>query len=346
VAKEELARRKAEAVEGRLRPKREKPSPVFATDKLLQRLSSELVNDGSFAYRFLVWSETNKRSFMRDRTLVKALGRTFGGLRLKDISPFLIEKHRKLRKEEGRAVRTINYELACLRTMFNKAIAWGDASSNPMRQVKLAKEDNSRTRYLEPHEERALMDALPPWLKPLVIAALHTGFRARELLTLTWEAVDFHAGVVTVRAAYAKSGETRSVPMDATLTGLLKALKETAPDGGMGIVFRNRAGKPYSRSGYRKGMQTALRKAGIKDFRFHDLRHCFGSYMAMEGVHPVALQRLMGHKDAKMTARYTHLSPDYLRDAIKVLDARQGRILASESHQFSHQRASEATGGF
>src|SRR3990172_647614 len=68
------------------------------------------------------------------------------------------------------------------------------------------------------------------------------------------------------------------------------------------------------------GFLSALRRAGIKDFRFHDLRHTFGSHMVMQGVDLKTVQQVMGHKDIKMTMRYSHLSPEYVQEAMERLD--------------------------
>jgi len=76
----------------------------------------------------------------------------------------------------------------------------------------------------------------------------------------------------------------------------------------------------------------ACRKAGITDFRFHDLRHIYASHSAMRGVHIRALQELLGHKTLIMTQRYSHLAPEQLQNAVKLLDGvpRKGGIMAPD----------------
>ena len=120
---------------------------------------------------------------------------------------------------------TINRQLAFLNNLFSKAVEWGKASDNPVKKVRLYREDNARTRCLTDEEEARLLANCGPQLKPLVMTALYTGFRASELLSLTWQDVDFRRGVVTVRAGYAKNGEGRSVPLNDTLTMVLKSAK-------------------------------------------------------------------------------------------------------------------------
>ena len=97
-------------------------------------------------------------------------------------------------------------------------------------------------------------------------------------------------------------------------------------------VFLNRDGKPWK--SWRTAFRKALRDAGIHDFRFHDLRHCFGSYLGMNNTNPKAMMELMGHRRPEMTMRYTHLSVEYKRQAVGKLPS-FGDILESESPQIS-----------
>ena len=92
------------------------------------------------------------------------------------------------------------------------AMTWGKATSNPVKKVRFAREDNGRIRMLSPDEETRLLAHCGAQLKPLVLAALHTGFRASELLSLTWEDLSFHRQMITVRAAYAKNGNAVACP--------------------------------------------------------------------------------------------------------------------------------------
>jgi integrase len=81
---------------------------------------------------------------------------------------------------------TINREFAFLRNLYNKAIHWGKAMENAVRKIRFARENNERLRFLDPDEEVRLLAECGTQLKPLVITALHTGFRSSELLSLTW----------------------------------------------------------------------------------------------------------------------------------------------------------------
>jgi len=85
-------------------------------------------------------------------------------------------------------------------------------------------------------------------------------------------------------------------------------------------LFANRDGRPFG--DIKKGFSSALKKAKIEDFRFHDLKYIFGSYLVMEEVNLKTVQQVMGHKDIRLTMRYSHLSPEYVQEAVERLDNR------------------------
>jgi integrase len=224
--------------------------------------------------------------------------------------------HHHIQKEEGRSEVTINRKLACLKNLFTMAIKWGKVSENPVKQVRLFREDNGRTRFLTEEEEDRLLENCRTELRSIVIAALHTGFRKSELLSLTWGNADFQSRRITVKAAYAKNGEACSVPMTSLLTETLKTIRiDGAP---AAPVFRARDGSRYR--DISTAFATAVQRAGITDFKFHDLRHTFASRLVMAGVDLATVKALMGHKHITITLHYAHLAPGHKRSAIAVLD--------------------------
>jgi integrase len=136
------------------------------------------------------------------------------------------------------------------------------------------------------------------------------------LCSLTWHDIDFRRRTVTIRAGYAKNGESRTVPMDEVLTTILKAAKLGSADGEK--VFCSRHGTPYR--SLRTAFNQATRLAGVGDFTFHDLRHTFASRLVMAGVDLPTVKELLGHKDISMTMRYAHLSSDHKQAAVKKLE--------------------------
>ncbi len=208
---------------------------------------------------------------------------------------------------------TVNRELACLKYMFTKAIEWEYVKINPAKTVKLLKEPPGRLRYLKPEEVDALLRACASHIRPIVVTALNTGMRKSEILNLKWREVDLGNRKVTV--ANSKNNEIRVIPINEALYRELSALTRN-PE--CEYVFLGKNGLPAG--DIKKAFMGALKRAKIKDFRFHDIRHTFGSQMVMQGIDTRTVQQVMGHKTIKMTMRYSHLSPEYVQEAMMRLD--------------------------
>jgi site-specific recombinase XerD len=275
-----------------------------------------------FFPRYLDFSRTNKAysSFKRDIVSSNSFLPEFGDKYLFEIIPQMIEEYKTNRLRQGVTPATVNRELSCLRHLFNLAIEWGYLMKNPMQNVKLLKEPPGRTRYLRTEEiERLLniIDSFPKdirsYLRPIVLIALNTGLRKREILQLRWKDIYFEKRKITVSVT--KTNEIRIVPMNETI---YRELKEMSRNTDSDYLFCNKKGEPFGN--VRKSFDRALKLAGIKDFRFHDLRHTFASHLVMNGCDIRTVQRLMGHKDIKMTMRYSHLSRSHLQDAVNKLD--------------------------
>jgi integrase len=263
----------------------------------------------------------------------------FGKNHLSSISAFMIEKYKRERKEAKAADATINRELALLKNLFNLCIKWGFAKKNPVSEVKLYREDNGRTRYLTQEEAQMLLATCNTDFRVVVLTAIHTGFRKSEIMSLRWSSVNMGNRSITVESCYAKNGETRTVPMTEDLFEALSILKTGRDRDTEDLVFISRYGKPWK--DWRTAFCNAVERAGLKDFRFHDLRHCYGSWLAMSGVTSKAQMELMGHKDPKMTMRYTHLSMDYKREFVAKLPK-----LGVESPQISPSTPNRKVVGF
>jgi integrase len=146
--------------------------------------------------------------------------------------------------------------------------------------------------------------------RPFLVTALHTGMRHGEILKLTWEDVDLVNKLVRVKES--KSGKSRSIPMNQTLFDLLRELPSRFEKG---PVF------PAQRTHVNQTFRRLCSKAEITNFRFHDLRHTFASYLAMANVPMKNIQEYLGHGSLAMTMRYSHLAPSHHRQAIHVLDS-------------------------
>jgi len=242
----------------------------------------------------------------------------FPGKTLRQIVPSDIERYVAKRVTQV-APATVNRELAFLKHLFNVAIADGRAENNPVRAVKLFKENNSRVRFLSEDEEARLRKSLgeEEWKK--VAVAIHTGLRQAEQFNLQWPYVDFATGIITI--ARSKHGEARRVPMNDTVREILRSLPSRLKSR---YVFPSKTGDtPLDARNYTSRVFVpALRRAGIDGFRWHDLRHTFASRLVMAGVDLRTVQELMGHKTLVMTLRYAHLSPGHQLDAVQRLSHR------------------------
>jgi integrase len=138
--------------------------------------------------------------------------------------------------------------------------------------------------------------------------------RLGEILDLKHADLDFVTGVLTVRDS--KNGESRHIPMDSTVTALLKG---TQPVPNCDYVFPNAAGKRWNYS--QEPFRNVRKRAGLADLHFHDLRHTFASQWMMNGGDLYALRGILGHKSIAMTQRYAHLSPAYQRAMVDRMEA-------------------------
>jgi integrase len=265
-----------------------------------------------FANTFLdLHSKPNKKSWKSDFFNLNSLRKFFGGRYLFSITQRDIEEY-KAKRKEGLKPATVNRELATLKTLFTKAIQWGVLRSNPAGNVRFFKENNCRLRYLEKEEINKLIQECSARLRPIIIVALNTGMRRGEIFNLKWRDIDFQNDVLHLLDT--KNGDKREVFIN---TAAKKALISVRKHPESPYVFCKKDGTTYTN--IRKSFLATLKKCGIINFRFHDLRHTFASQLVMSGIDLNTVRELLGHRDIKMTLRYAHLSPDHKRRAVEVL---------------------------
>lgn len=268
------------------------------------------------ASEYFKWCE-KQRSFRSKRLFIKQLVETFGHLQVRHINTMLLEQFQTDRINKGNKPATINRLLATLKHCIHKGYQWDMVSEDTLkrvRQVRLLEENNRRLRYLSKEECQELISQCTGNTKAIVITALNTGCRKGEILSLKWDNVDLKHGFISLIET--KNGERRETPINDTLRATLQGLTRRLD---VPYVFHDNAtGKPYQ--DIKRSFNTALRRAGIKDFHFHDLRHTFASHLVMAGVDITTVSRLLGHKSLTMTLRYSHLAPDHLAKAVSMLD--------------------------
>lgn len=238
----------------------------------------------------------------------------FKGEFLLSITPSDIEDYIGERRKECVSNATINRELACLKKMYNLAIKWGEAKKNPVNDVEFLEEPPGRTRFLSEEEALRLINCSSDHLKPIVITALNTGMRLGEILSLRWNQVYFKNVIEPyLEIAKTKNNKKRFIPLNDDMVDLFKSLE----DNGSPYVFLGTHGDRLTT--VRKPFVKSLKQAGIKDFRFHDLRHTFASHYVMNGGDLLALKEILGHSDLKMVQRYAHLASSHKRRQINNL---------------------------
>ena len=278
------------------------------------------------------------KSYERDQQALKHLLPIFGDKCLGEITPKLLAAYKAQRRTEGAAPATTKKELQVVRHAFNLAEReWEWCRANPMRKVSMEPVHNEIDRWLTVEEEARLLAGAPAWLREIIVFALNTGMRQGEILSLQWPDVDFTRGTLVVMKS--KNRERRTLPLNNTVFALF-AGKQAACGQHDGLVFTTSTRTPLKARSVVRTFSNARNRAGIQDFRFHDLRHTFATRLAQKGVDLYKVQRLLGHKTGLMTQRYAHHSPESLRDGVRVLDpsARQEGGTKSDTVGLEHER--------
>jgi integrase len=257
----------------------------------------------------------------RDKSIFKRLYAFFGeAATLKEVEN-LVGGYEYHRKKKNAKPATILKELGLLRRMSNVARKqWKWKISNPVSDIELPKVRNERVRYLKPDEYTRLMTALDEsdekWLKPFVLVALDTGLRLSNLCNLSWSEVSLFENKIEIEAEKMKNDDYIGIPLTERAYNKLREVRKFQSISG--YVFHDNGEKLYDRK-VQRAFTKVLQKAGITNFRFHDLRHTFASYLRQRKVDLYTISKLLGHKDTRMTKRYSHLNVDNLREAVSKL---------------------------
>ena len=228
-------------------------------------------------------------------------------IRKTHVAEFVAQK-----KRDGLKPPNIRRYLSTLSSLFSFAVRSGWLNQNPVAQFdkRSLPEAQPRTRFLSRTEYRRLIAAAEPHLKPIIEMAVETGLRSEELLGLRWDQLDLDRR--EVRLVVTKSNRPRVVPLSNRAVAIFVA---TAPIGNSPFVFTNpRTGHRYKT--VKRAFQTACRRSGIEDFRFHDLRHTFASWAVQNGADLYRISRILGHSTLQMTTRYAHLATEQLHEVV------------------------------
>jgi integrase len=274
-------------------------------------------NFKELAEKYLNWCSGRQKSYEVKRYVINTLLKTYADYMLNDFCNQTIEQLQTDYLSKDYKPASINKITAILKHMFTKAYDWEMITDNTLRKirkVKSVKGENKRLRYLSLDECQTLINACDPHLKPIVITALNTGMRKGEILNLKWNNVDLRHGFILLDIT--KNGERREIPINDTLKDVLQGITRRLDISY--VFYDNTTGKPFQ--DVKRSFNTACRRAGIKDFHFHDLRHTFASQLVMAGVDLTTVKELLGHKTLTMTLRYAHLAPSHKVAAMQKLD--------------------------
>jgi integrase len=301
---------------------------------------------------YAVWAKANQKAHTKNLDRLETAFRCFLSKRLDQLKAIDLETWKAEAIQRGLSPETVRRDVASLKAAYNRAVDWELIAVSPITKVKRPKTDlNPKVRFLSDDEEANLRAALDDreermrverdsaneWrrsrgypllpdlrqlpycdhMKPMVLLSLNTGMRRGEVFDLTWEHIDLTNRMITVPAWATKSSQTRHIPMNKETLRCLANWKEMS-GADQKLIFENHLGDRFGQ--IKTAWSGLLKLAGIKEFRWHDLRHHFASKLVVSGVDLNTVRELLGHSDYKMTLRYAHLAPQHKRRAVEVLD--------------------------
>ena len=249
----------------------------------------------------------------------------FGATPVANISRRALSLHIEARRIEGKSNSTINREISILSASINYAIKrWDWNIANPASGLHL-KTPEGRLRWLTASEALSLLaeakESQAPHLYDFIVLALNTGMRRSEILGLECSRIDLKQKRIHLDGTQTKNGRRRIIPLNKNAISAIQSRNRWNDENGITStrLFLQKNGRPVTQ--INTAFKNALIKTGIQDFRLHDLRHTFASWLVGEGISLPEVRDLLGHSSIKQTERYAHLAPGRLHNAVAVLDA-------------------------
>ncbi|MDI1472115.1 site-specific integrase [Thermodesulfovibrio sp. 1176] len=266
-----------------------------------------------WCYKRQAYYESMKKYYLN------VLPEWFKELKLKQIGLKDVEYLQSYFIEKKYSIATCNRYISILKASFSKACDWNmitERRLKEIRKVQSLKGETKRLRYLTKEEINRLLFHCEQHLYPIIYTAIHTGMRKGEILALKWSQIDLKNGIILLDRT--KNYNRREVAMTDSLKALFRQLHSQRRLDTDYVFVNPDTGKRYT--DLKRSFNSACRKAGIRDFHFHDLRHTFASHLVMSGADLKTVQELLGHKSLTMTLRYSHLSQAHKKEALKALE--------------------------
>jgi integrase len=278
-------------------------APVHPVDDLLQVYASQYLTNNA------------PRTQYQQQRLFRRFSQDLGMLSLDCLTPALLREYRDQLRQTLKpgTVRQYLDSLSAVLTVAVEELEW--LAVHPLRKVRKPTASPGRVRVLSDEERTRLLTTCAqsrnPGLYPLVLLALTSGARRGEILSLQWQHVDLERGYL--RLAQTKNRERRAVPVPAVSLERLRTWSQGQPLTGW-VVPRKHATTVFpGEHAWRKALQCAE----VQDFRFHDLRHTFASYLAMSGATLAEIAEVLGHKTLAMVRRYVHFMAPHTRGIVE-----------------------------
>lgn len=267
---------------------------------------------------------SHKKTHLKDVAHIAWLQQHFRGKLLTGITKDLISEVAEIKRKEA-STSTANRYLALIRAILRRAAhEWEWIDKAPY--IRAYPENKRRIRWLKPEQVQTLLDELPEHLADLVVFSLATGLRQANVQKLEWSQVDMPRKVAWIYGDQAKAGRDIHVSLNATAVQVLERQMGKHPQ----YVFTY-MGRPVGQI-CTKAWYKALKRAGIEDFRWHDLRHTWASWLAQGGVPLNVLQEMGAWQSTEMVRRYAHLAPEKFGSYAMIVDTMLNSTITAQNH--------------
>jgi integrase len=299
--------------------------PTAVERELRERLTLKELID-----LYIEWLTKHRRGLRQNKTMLRSFASLYSMI-AEEITPAHITAW-----TNGFAhlsPNTVNRRIAILKGMYSWAVKMGHLKFNVLKgNIEMLKNDeededsNDNVRYLTPNERTRLLQALEDrdaeekdYLRCAVLLSLNTGIRKGTLLRLRWRYVNWQLRSMKLPASIMKGKKTKTIPLNTIAIEALANWKQrSAPKKTSSYIFPGDTPKGHL-GDTKNPWKLLLRRAGITNFRWHDMRHDFASQLAMQGVDILTIKDLMCHENLNMTMVYAHLSPGHIAAATEGL---------------------------